>query len=240
LIFVPAVEPFHLLGLSDLYHEVAHIILFREEKRLFNPFLGEVALYFQQQVKSSRQDGRPASHRETLHTVEQMWKSRWAIEFACDMVAAYLAGPAYGWANVRLCVNLSDDVYATDPDKNSHPADDSRNTSICLMLEKIGAKNDAEQVKHLWGQFVSLAGHSKPQDFEDYYPSGLLEKQCELLYEGCQSLMLMSYDLGRVQTNDLHIGTLLNEAWKLFNQDPDSFGPWELGQVATVKKELGV
>lgn len=38
LIFVPCSEPFHLLGLADLYHELAHFILFRDEKTLLRPY----------------------------------------------------------------------------------------------------------------------------------------------------------------------------------------------------------
>lgn len=34
LVFVPCSEPFHLLSLADLYHELAHFILEREKARL--------------------------------------------------------------------------------------------------------------------------------------------------------------------------------------------------------------
>lgn len=37
IIMLPVIEPFHLLGLSDLYHELAHIVLFR--KKTHNPIL---------------------------------------------------------------------------------------------------------------------------------------------------------------------------------------------------------
>src|SRR6266571_9372115 len=38
LIFVPCSEPFHLLGLPDLCHELAHFILLRQEAQLLRPF----------------------------------------------------------------------------------------------------------------------------------------------------------------------------------------------------------
>ena len=41
-----------------------------------------------------------------LEALQAIWKE-WSIELIADVVATYLTGPAYGWANVRLCMNIS-------------------------------------------------------------------------------------------------------------------------------------
>ena len=106
LILAPSSEPFHLLGLSDLYHELGHIISLRAKHLMIEPFLPEIDSYFAAEMRRARQDGRLPAFVRRLEELRALWKE-WILEFIADMIAAYLAGPAYGWANVRLCMNIA-------------------------------------------------------------------------------------------------------------------------------------
>lgn len=141
IIMLPVIEPFHLLGLSDLYHELAHIVLFR--KKLITLFYPKIDDYYAQEHERAEKENKPSKYSEIIINASKMWKRYWALEFAADMIAAYLVGPAFGWSNIRLCINLSNDIFASDPEEHhTHPADDTRNEAICLMLEKIGIERE--------------------------------------------------------------------------------------------------
>src|SRR5438552_15917975 len=58
----------------------------------------------------------------------------WHVKFACDMVATYRCGPAYGLANLRLSATRGDPYQ----DSGTHPADDARKTGIECILKLAG------------------------------------------------------------------------------------------------------
>lgn len=240
LIGLPVVEPFHLLGLSDLYHEIGHILLFRNRESMEAPFLKKVDAYFDEEIRRVDREGRSPQYREELDRHRRLWKRYWTLEFASDMVAAYLAGPAYGWTNVRLCADLSTDPYADDPEAHyTHPADDARNTAICMMLIRIGHEETAEGIQSHWNQYIELTGQQRPQEYELRYPSRLLEQLLALIHQECGTLGLVSYCQVSPNPSAIHITALLNEAWEHFNRDPEQFALWEEKQVERLSNMLG-
>src|SRR5438094_653534 len=56
LVLAPASEPFHLLGISDLYHELGHVILLRKKADLEDPFLAQIDAHFAAEVKRAKQN----------------------------------------------------------------------------------------------------------------------------------------------------------------------------------------
>ncbi len=66
LIFVPCSEPLHLLGLADLYHELAHFVLYRKANSLILPFERIVDQHFDQAVREARQKGWPSRSLDAL------------------------------------------------------------------------------------------------------------------------------------------------------------------------------
>jgi len=229
LIFLPCAEPYRLLGLSDLYHELAHFLLFRFSSQFLDPVEVEIDLYFDQAVKDARQKGWVQTLIDELEAYRKGWKRDWMIEFGADMVAAYCAGPAYGWANVRLCSNVSDDLFAGD---STHPADAARASGIDVVLRRIGCTNDATEIETEWSELLGLTAQAKPQGFDLAYPQPLLDKLADCIVAACKSVGLKPY---AQLTGGIDVTGLLNDAWKEFRTKPSSFAVWEQQAVAQMK-----
>jgi len=227
LIFVPCSEPFHLLGLPDLCHELAHFILLRQEAQLLRPFRRTVKRHFDQIIRAAHQKGWPKGSAEAIGDYRRSWNKSWLLEFASDMVAAYCAGPAYGWSNVRLCANLSADIFAN---ADTHPADHARTIAIGLMLDRMGYENNAAEIDAKWQELSTISGQVQPQEFELAYPRGLLEALADFLFEKCHQLGLVLYS-DVPPAEDLHIMRLLNNAWREFRSRPEGFSLWERDRV---------
>lgn len=236
IIMVPAVEPLHLLGLSDLYHEIGHIILYRN--KLLDAFYADIDRFFQHEIKQVEKEGKPKEYKELLKTTALMWKQNWALEFAADMIAAYLAGPAFGWANIRLCINISNDLFASSPGVyHTHPADDARNEAICGMLALIRVDKAAiDGIRGKWNRFIALSGDSKPQDYELRFPPQLIAGLGQYVYDQCQKLKLRSNSQQKLNSDDINFTQLLNTAWAEFNNSPTTFPDWELKRIEVIKK----
>jgi hypothetical protein len=238
IIMVPVVEPLHLLGLSDWYHELGHIILFKT--RMVDAFNAVINQLFDQEIGRVRKENKPEEYEKILKTAAFMWEQTWVLEFASDMIAAYLAGPAFGWANIRLCINLSNDLFASTPGMyRQHPADDTRNEGICAMLALIGVEKTAiDSVRGIWKQFITLSGNSKPQDYELRFPPQLIADLGRFIYDQCRNLNLTSYTQHKSSGNDFNFTQLLNTAWAEFNNSPTTFPDWELKRIEAIKNHF--
>ena len=201
LILAPSSEPFHLLGLSDLYHELGHIISLRAKQVMIEPFFAEIDSYFAAEARRAQQDGKPQAFVKKLEELRLLWKE-WVLEFIADMIAAYLAGPAYGWANVRLCMNIAVDVFEPNA---SHPADDSRATAIELVLETLGCQSEKSRIEQMWSDFVILTGRTKPGEFDIAFPRQLLERLRGFVVGECHSLGLKPWVQLPASSGSVHI-----------------------------------
>ena len=238
IIMVPAVEPLHLLGLSDLYHEIGHIIIFRNN--LLDAFKVNIDQFFELEIKKVQKEAKPKEYRELLKHTASMWKQTWMLEFAADMIAAYLSGPAFGWANIRLCINISNDLFASSPGMyHEHPADDARNEAICGMLALIGEKKSAiDGIRDTWDRFIALSGYSKPQDYELRFPPQLITELGGFIDQQCRKMNLKSYSQQKSVGSDFNFTQLLNTAWMEFNNSPATFPDWELKRIEVIKKHF--
>ncbi len=81
LVFVPTLEPDRLLGLPDIYHELGHIALFREEKRFKSPILAEVERQFDRNRKDAQRANWPSDSLLELEVHRHFWRSSWWLEF---------------------------------------------------------------------------------------------------------------------------------------------------------------
>jgi hypothetical protein len=238
IIMVPPVEPLHLLGLSDLYHEIGHIIIFRNN--LLDAFKVNIDQFFALEIKKVQKEAKPKEYRELLKHTASMWKQTWMLEFAADMIAAYLSGPAFGWANIRLCINLSNDLFASSMGMyHEHPADDARNEAICGMLALIGEKKSAiDGIRDKWNGFIALSGDSKPQDYELRFPPQIITELGRFIDQQCQKMNLKSYSQQKSVGSDFNFTQLLNTAWMEFNNSPATFADWELKRIEIIKKHF--
>lgn len=236
LIVAPACEASHLLGLTDIYHELGHIISLRADKRLEKLLRAAVNGHFGKDIGEAKQDGKPGGYIKKLQALRRDWKD-WLIEFVADLIAAYLSGPAYGWANVRLCVNQSDSTFVAS---DTHPADEARTAAIEVMLEKLGLSAEASAIRHYWNEFLALSESKRPPEFDIEFPRKLLVEICDLVHDELRQTGLKSIKDQSSPAPALCVSAVLNEAWTIFNQSPAAFAAWETQQISQVKAALGL
>ncbi|MHC5537554.1 hypothetical protein ACYOEI_04910 [Singulisphaera rosea] len=234
LILAPSSEPFHLLGLSDLYHELGHIISLRAKRRMIEPFSAVIDVHFDGEVRRATQDGRPPAFIKKLDDLRFSW-NEWILEFIADIIAAYLTGPAYGWANVRLCMNIPSDVFEAS---SSHPADDSRATAIDLVLDTLGCDAERVRIGGMWSDFIALTGRTRPGEFDIIFPRSLLIQLRDFIVNECRILGLSPWTPVNPNPASIHITKLLSEAWVEFNRDPDNFASWEADRIRELTSEV--
>jgi hypothetical protein len=234
LVFVPCSEPFHLLSLADLYHELAHFILEREKARLVVPLLRFIDAYFQRQLKEAQQNNWPEASIDRIRKRKARWEGNWFEEFAADMLAAYWAGPAFGWCNLRLCTNQSVELFLG---ADIHPADDARHEGVRAMLLQTGNHSAASRIDLRWQELVTLSGQSPPPEYQLTYPKELMD-QVAAAVSAVATSMGMTPWTGVSPGPDLHIGALLNNAWNSFFLEPAKFAAFEKKEIESVRAAL--
>jgi len=243
LIGVPALEEHSLLGLPDMFHEMGHLLIRERRDELLGRFQEELRAHFATEKQRVRDKQKPPEYEVILERVQEQWIDTWMAEFASDMMATYLVGPAYGWANLRLCSSsLSDDVFRPGPDdvEATHPSDDARLRGIVNMLDVLDLETDARQIEQRWGDYVTLTGHNAPQDYALCYPPSLLEHLAQLVYQECTSIGLKAYTEQPPASGDTNILILINDAWNEFLMKPDEYLQWEEEHLAELRRGLGV
>jgi hypothetical protein len=234
LVFVPCSEPFHLLSLADLYHELAHFILEREKHSLAAPLLRVVDGYFQRQLREAHQNNWPAASIDRIRERKACWEGNWYEEFAADMFATFWAGPAFGWCNLRLCTNQSVELFLG---ADVHPADDARHAGIQGMLLQTGNDAQAARIDARWQELIRLSGQSPPPEYELTYPKVLMEQIAAAISAAAAGIGMTPWS-GSPATPDFHIGALLNNAWDSFLSEPAKFAAFEKQQIEAIRARL--
>src|SRR5260370_18626634 len=93
IIMTPQTQASELLALPDLYHELAHFVLFRRRSEFEVPLLGLIHRYFVDAIRKGRQQGLPETSLEIIRDNHALWMGSWHVEFACDLVVTYWCGP---------------------------------------------------------------------------------------------------------------------------------------------------
>ena len=234
LLFVPCLEPDHLLGLPDIYHELGHIILFREENRFVFPGLQLVDQHFDRLVTDGKKGNWPKQSIDQLEMFRHCWRQTWLIEFAADLIATYTAGPVFGWCNIRTSTNLGGELYSGNV---SHPADDARATIIGLMLERMGEPQAVADVGSRWSELLLLSGEAQPHRYDVAYPEPLLQDLANLFYVQCEDVGLALWM--NTGGEPLSVRGVIDAAWLEFRQRPESFGHFEREQLRRLGTLLG-
>jgi hypothetical protein len=236
LVFVPCSEPFHLLSLADLYHELAHFILEREKRGRIVPLLRIIDDYFQAQLREAQQNNWPPASIDRIRDRKARWQRTWYEEFAADMFATFWAGPAFGWCNLRLCTNQSVELFhATD----IHPADDARHAGVQAMLLLTGNDAAAARIDTRWKELVTLSGQTPPDEYELTYPKELMDQIAATVFTIARDMSMTPWSSGST-VPDFHIGALLNAAWGSFFSEPATFATFEKQQIEMIRTRLAM
>lgn len=226
LVFVPCLEPNHLLGIPDIYHELGHILLFREKVRLEQGALAIVDDEFAGRLGEGKRQNWPAASLEQIEAYHHNWRRSWLLEFGSDLIATYLVGPSFGWCNIRTATNLGGALFEGN---DSHPADDARATAIGMMLSEIGYDDSRMQIQYRWKELVDLANESAPHRYELAYPMTLLKSLTRFFREQCNDMGLAQFDRAAA---DLPMAVTIDKCWAEFRNKPGDYADFERSQLA--------
>ena len=232
LIFVPCLEPDHLLGLPDIYHELGHIILFREEKTFIFPALSIVDRHFDKLVADGLRGNWPRESIEQVEEFRHRWRMSWLLEFGADLIATYTSGPVFGWCNIRTSTNLGGELFGGN---ETHPADDARAATISLMLDRMGERDVAERIRVRWSELVGLSGESPPPRYDMAYPVALQQELVDFIYRECEQLGLRRWV---ARDPAMTVGGAVDGAWETFRNHPANFGDHERRGLAQLTAHI--
>jgi hypothetical protein len=151
------------------------------------------------------------------------------------MFAAFWAGPAFGWCNLRLCTNQSVELFhATDV----HPADDARHAGVQAMLLLTGNDAAATRIDTRWKELVALSGQSPPPEYDLTYPKELIDQIVGAVFTVARDMGMTPWSGGSTGPG-FHIGSLLNGAWDSFFSEPAAFAASEKQQIGMIRTRLG-
>jgi hypothetical protein len=234
MIAVPQGEEKHLLNLSDLYHEIGHLIFIQSETFLTGEHLEKVKIYFNRlaATKRGRKDG---PLKKKINNAMNAWENTWSEELACDLIATYLVGPAYGWSHMKICAVSSgfNNIYSHNNVFKEHPADEIRMRVILKMLVQIGCDEEAGCIQRAWNKFLEETHNERPTAYDLIFPQELIDSITENVYSGSKNILLHSYP---EQKNKYTrpISLIVNEAWTRIRNEHNSFAFWETEQIENI------
>ncbi|HTV40746.1 MAG TPA: hypothetical protein VMF08_09235 [Candidatus Sulfotelmatobacter sp.] len=235
IIMTPQTQASELLALPDLYHELAHFVLFRRRSDFEVPLLGLIHKFFADAIRKGKQQGLPKASLEIIRDNHALWTSSWHVEFACDMVATYWCGPSYGLANLRLSATRGDPYQ----DSATHPADDARRAGIECILKLAGDSKAASEIDRAWLDLKRLSPSVQPPGYAKRYSTRLLEKLAESIYTACSKAGFKRFADQRTQASAVVCRTV-SEAWDAFQRDATTFPAFESSAIAKLKKQLSL
>ncbi len=221
---IPAWNSFTVLGRFEFYQRASRVIRVRyPASSLWDlPVVAHELGHFVGLSLISRQDGRTLPLvvlAERLGaTADAPWL--WLQELFADAFAAYVMGPAYGYASVYLGF----DPVAAHIEDDTHPAPALRLQlilSVLRGLEGDGIHEAAADIEALWGKLTRDSeadsnGETQPEDWVPALSSTLTEHLPASAYGTWQEVQRLSSGLRRGQATATSRSTLvdiLNAGW---------------------------
>lgn len=223
IIMTPQTQPYELLSLPDLYHELAHFVVFRKRHEFEVTALTLIHRYFNDAFRKGQQQGLPQASLDLIRRSHLLWAGDWQVEFVCDMIASFWCGPAYGWANLRLSATRGDPYQEV----STHPADDGRRVAIGFMLNLVGEGKAVQNIDSRWDELKRLSPSAPPPGYTRRYPARLLEELAASVYQACVSSGFRSFKEQKQKRGIVTVGQTVDDAWNLFSIDATSFSQSE-------------
>jgi hypothetical protein len=237
LMCIPLMEPYFLLHLPDIYHELAHP-LFRTQhdprtKPWLESFLLAKGLIYDHLTKQSvlaESSRTPEAIKCFLQFSRGNWLCRWMEEIFCDLFGLFSVGPAYAWAHLHLHAERGGNAFQLPHRRSSHPADDPRMTALLEGLLLIGGQQAAGEIEGRWGSLLRVAGQTEPPDFQRYYPDQVLRQCVQAAFDGFTKMGCKPWP----GSGDDVVRKVLNDAWRRFWESPEDFVAWEQQAAKTL------
>ena len=244
VVYVPLIEGHCLLHLPDLLHEMGHLIVYKLKDSVVQGFrtyyqkaIEVIDDYYSNRVRS-RKRGGPKGYAKLEDHLRNQWTDNWAEEFACDLFATFVLGPAYAWAHLHLTTKREKELFRFSHEEDlSHPANDARMKSILTALNLTNFGTEAGIIESKWEQIPVLLGQKADPDYHLAYPQDLIERFAVEIHRGVRAAGCKLAD-AESSSSPGPIISLLNEAWLRFWQEPHTYSDWENEQVREWRSKL--
>ena len=232
LLFVPLGESDFLLHLPDLYHELAHPLLAKQNdsrvvsfQDAFYRAYGTVMQHlFDEKQKAGRRNSRNSGTLLfTLDRWEESWGD-WLIEFFCDLFATCTVGPAFVWSHLHLFAKMGQNpFYVPTVTVSTHPADDARMKLMLQCLSRLGFSEDAKNILGKWEHLITISGTAAEPEYSLCFPVNLLQTITD---EAVKGVMEMGCNI--TDPNNLgDTSQILKDAWDNIWNNSNGFISWE-------------
>jgi hypothetical protein len=233
IIMTPQNQASDLLALPDLYHELAHFVLFLQRAEFEVPLLGLIHGFFANAIRKGKQQGLPKGSMNIIRENHALWTSSWHVEFACDMIATYWCGPAYGMANLRLSATRGDPYQ----DSVTHPVDDARRAGIKCILKLASETQAADEIDRMWADLKRLSPSAQPQGYAKRYSIRLLERLAECVYKACEQSGFGGF-AEQEKREDAFVSRTVSAASEAFQHDAGEFPTFESSTIEQLKNQI--
>lgn len=229
LIYAPALQPFTLVGIPILFHEIGHVFFQR------NPHLLQA---FRSEIKALHRAALPAAgplsptatdaRARELRSAYDYWSEERLNEIFSDVFATYILGPSYYATCVDTAVRSGLDPFLIDADV--HPPWAVRVKACRYVMELLSAHPPWEaKVERTWQDYLPGGGvrlaYSRACD--DRLIVALTEAAVHSLDR--TSPPVARYDANRPRGEGLGQTLIreLNEGVQRLIDEPDRFKTWE-------------
>lgn len=240
LICVPLSEGDFLLHLPDIYHELAHPLVWESSYPNIKSYqisllesLDEVASWLYDELEREKRGRGPDLYQFYIQQWIRSWEN-WCIEFYCDLFATFTLGPAFAWSHFHLCATRGSNPFeipliAVD----SHPADDARMRAILDGLCQIGFAQEAAEIEKRWEELVATLGVSPEPEYQRCFPAHLLRLLSEKALSGVKA---MGCRIASPDTSDV-VHLVLNQAWREFWKAPAQYASRERKLIEDLRSQ---
>lgn len=238
IIAIPQGEEKHLLNIGDLYHEIGHHIIDQSERFLVGNHIDFIQIIIGNLLITKK--GRSnLDFRNNIKKGLHYWQNFWSEELACDLIGAYLVGPAYAWSNMKICAVSSglNKIYSNSDIFRTHPPDEARMRAVLKMLELTGCGSEIQKILEDWNRLLLIAQNEKPDHYDVLFSDELINSIATNVYNGCADLGLQTY-LQQKKNNTRPISQIVNEAWETIRNDPQRYPQWENEQIVNLQSRM--
>lgn len=235
IIMTPQTQAYEFLAVPDLYHELAHFVVFRRSDPFEIAALRLIHDHFANALRKAQQQGSPQATRDVIEEAHQLWANHWKVEFLCDMIATFWCGSAYGWANLRLSATRGDPYQ----EGSTHPTDDARRAGIACMLNLIGETTAAQRIDARWDELKRLSSSTEPGGYNRRYPVALLDKLAAEVHQLCIDSGFQSFSDQARKLGQPTVSGIVNKAWNSFAMDAAKFLQSEKGALRELHQLVG-
>jgi hypothetical protein len=226
LICVPFSEGDFLLHLPDIYHELAHPLVWKTGYPTIKRYqisliesLDEVRSWLHEELEHYGRGRGPYGYEFYIKQWIKSWED-WCIEIYCDLFATFTLGPAFAWSHFHLCAARGGNPFEIPLlSVTTHPADDARMEAILDGLCLIGFNQEAARIEEQWKRLIRVSGISSEPEYQMCFSKRILKLLSEKSLSGVEA---MGCRIASTQTS-APVHNALNQAWDEFWQDPKSY-----------------